>query len=449
LNFHAARRVSFFAQRRDFQHGASLFNPIDRFILQKLAEKGMSPAAEADPRTLIRRMSFDLTGLPPTPEETAAFEKAAALDKETAIAQLAERLLASPRYGERWARHWLDVVHYGDTHGYDKDKPRPNAWPYRDYVIRSLNADKPYARFVQEQIAGDVLFPGTEDGWSAPGFIAAGPWDYVGHAEVPESKADGKIARSLDRDDMVANTMNTFCATTVQCARCHNHKFDPIKQEDYCRLQAVFSALDRSDKPFDRDPEVAATRQRLESEKRRLDDERQRLNSKRTAQEDNRIGLLERRIAELKEGRSAVERVEFGYHSRIETQQDVTKWVQLDLGSIQSFQQIRYVACHDWFNRIGPGFGFPVRYKIELSNDPDFKVGVKVLENHLAADVENPGCRPNERKANEIGRCIRFNANKLAPRKNDYIFALAACRTYVHVSRSTLQDGRYRVFIEF
>ncbi|MEI6712566.1 MAG: DUF1553 domain-containing protein [Verrucomicrobiota bacterium] len=400
-------------------------NPIDRFILQKLAEKGMSPAPEADPRTLIRRITYDLTGLPPTPEETAEFEKAAAQDKEKALEQLAERLLASPRYGERWARHWLDIVHYGDTHGYDKDKPRPNAWPYRDYVIRSLNSDKPYARFIQEQIAGDVLFPGTEDGWAAPGFIAAGPWDYVGHAEVPESKTDGKIARLLDRDDMVANTMNTFCATTVQCARCHNHKFDPIKQEDYYRLQAVFAALDRADKPFDPDPQIAATRQQLENEKWRLEDERQRLNNQRTAQEEVRIGLLEKKIEELKEGRSAVERPEFGYHSQIESQQDVTKWVQLDLGSIQSFKQIRYVACHDWYNRIGPGFGFPVRYKIELSNDPSFKVGVKVLENHLDADVPNPECRPNIIQATERGRYIRFTATKLAPRKNDYIFALA------------------------
>ena len=400
-------------------------NPIDRFILEKLAEKGMSPAPEADSRTLIRRMTFDLTGLPPSPEETAAFEKAAGQDKENAVNQLAERLLASPRYGERWARHWLDVVHYGDTHGYDKDKPRPNAWPYRDYVIRALNSDKPYARFIQEQIAGDVLFPGTEDGWAAPGFIAAGPWDYVGHAEVSESKTDGKIARLLDRDDMVANTMNTFCATTVQCARCHNHKFDPIKQEDYYRLQSVFAALDRSDKPFDPDPEVAVKRQRLDSEKWRLEEERQKLNGQRTAQEEVRIGLLETKIAELKDGRSAVERPEFGYHSQIEAQQDVTKWVQLDLGSIQSFKEIRYVACHDWYNGIGPGFGFPVRYKIELSNDPDFKAGVKVLETHLDADVPNPACRPTVIQANQKGRYIRFTATKLAPRKNDYIFALA------------------------
>src|SRR5258706_275086 len=149
------------------------------------------------------------------------------------IAWSAAVVLASARYGERWARHWLDVVHFGETHGYDKDKLRPNAWPYRDYVIRALNEDKPYSRFVQEQLAGDVLFPESADGIVATGFIAAGPWDYVGHVELPESKTDGLIARYNDRDDMVMNAMSTFLSLTVHCARCHDHKFDPVSQEDY------------------------------------------------------------------------------------------------------------------------------------------------------------------------------------------------------------------------
>ncbi|HKB01792.1 MAG TPA: PSD1 and planctomycete cytochrome C domain-containing protein [Gemmataceae bacterium] len=229
-------------------------NPVDRFVLDKLREKGLAPSPGADRRTLIRRLSFDLIGLPPTPDEIEAF-----LNDPTADAyeRLVDRLLASPAYGERWARHWLDVVHYGDTHGYDKDQPRPNAWPYRDYVIRALNADKPYARFVQEQVAGDVLFPGTIDGVTALGFIAAGPWDLIGHVELPETKIDGKVARHLDRDDMVANTINTFASLTVQCAQCHNHKFDPITQEEYYRLQAVFAALDRADRPYHADPATA------------------------------------------------------------------------------------------------------------------------------------------------------------------------------------------------
>ena len=167
-----------------------------------------------------------------------------------AYEKLVDRLLASPRYGERWARHWLDVVHYGDSHGYDKDKPRPNAWPYRDYVIRAFNEDKPYARFVQEQIAGDVLFPDDPRRIVATGFIAAGPWDFVGHQELREGTTDKENTRLLDRDDMVATTMSTFTSMTAHCARCHNHKFDPIPQQDYYSLQAVFAGIDRADRPL-------------------------------------------------------------------------------------------------------------------------------------------------------------------------------------------------------
>lgn len=162
------------------------------------------------------------------------------------------------------------MVHYGDTHGYDKDKPRPNAWPYRDYVIRALNEDKPYARFIAEQIAGDVLYPGTRDGMVALGFIAAGPWDFIGHAELPETKPDGRVARHLDRDDMVANTMGAFASVTVHCAQCHNHKFDPISQEDYYSLQAVFAALDRADKKYFLDPALTERFNRLDG-RHRLD----------------------------------------------------------------------------------------------------------------------------------------------------------------------------------
>ncbi|MCA9165942.1 MAG: DUF1549 domain-containing protein, partial [Planctomycetales bacterium] len=163
--------------------------PIDRFILAKLQANGLSMAARADRRTLARRLYFDLLGLPPTPDEVAAFVEDSS---PLAYEQLVDRLLASPQYGERWARHWLDVVKYADTCGYDKDKLRPNAWPYRDYVIRAFNEDKPYERFVQEQLAGDILFPGDPDGILGLGFLAAGPWDFIGHVEVPETKIDGK-----------------------------------------------------------------------------------------------------------------------------------------------------------------------------------------------------------------------------------------------------------------
>ena len=228
-------------------------NPIDSFVTAKLAGIGLTMSPPTDARTLARRLYFDLIGLPPTPEELDAFEKDSHIDSEATLNLLVEKLLGMPEYGERWARHWLDIVHYGDTHGYDKDKPRPNAWPYRDYVIRALNEDKPYARFIEEQVAGDVLWPDTRDGIEALGFVAAGPWDFIGHAEVAESKTDGKIARHLDRDDIVSNTIGTFCSVTVHCAQCHQHKFDPISQEDYYRLHAVFSALDRTDRKYQRE----------------------------------------------------------------------------------------------------------------------------------------------------------------------------------------------------
>ena len=217
---------------------------IDQFILARLVVAGLRPSPEADRATLIRRLTFDLHGLPPTPTEVAAFES----DTDPqAYERLVDRLLASPRYGERWARHWLDVVHYGETHGYDKDKRRDHAWPYRDYVIRSLNDDKPYARFVKEQLAGDVLDPSSAELRIATGFIAAGPWDFVGHVELGEGTIEKAKTRSLDRDDMLATTMSTLASMTVHCARCHDHAFDPIPQVDYYRLQAVFAGVDRGD----------------------------------------------------------------------------------------------------------------------------------------------------------------------------------------------------------
>jgi mono/diheme cytochrome c family protein len=245
----------------------SALSSIDAFILTKLSEKGLTPTPEAGRRALIRRLTYDLHGLPPTPEEVEAFVADA---RPGAYEALVDRLLASPRYGERWGRHWLDVVHYGESHGYDKDKPRRNAWPYRDYVIAAFNADKPYRRFVEEQLAGDVLYPADPDATVALGFIAAGPWDFVGHAELREGTTDKNLTRLLDRDDMVASTMSTFVSMTAHCARCHDHKFDPIPQKDYYGLQAVFAGIDRADRPFDRDPALFARRNALLQNKREL-----------------------------------------------------------------------------------------------------------------------------------------------------------------------------------
>jgi hypothetical protein len=237
---------------------------IDQFIGDRLKANSLTPSKQADRRTLARRVFYDLHGLPPTPEEMAAFVDDPEPD---AYERLVDRLLDSPRYGERWARHWLDIVHYGDSHGYDKDKPRPNAWPYRDYIIRALNEDKPYSQFIQEQIAGDVLFPGDPRAFAATGFLAAGPWDFVGHQELREGTADKENTRLLDRDDVVATTISTFTSLTAHCARCHNHKFDPIPQTDYYGLQAVFAGVDRADRPYHDDPEINRQLQQLVREK--------------------------------------------------------------------------------------------------------------------------------------------------------------------------------------
>jgi hypothetical protein len=234
--------------------------PIDAFILAKLDEKGFAPSPEADRRTLLRRASYDLTGLPPSPQEMDAFLSEVSAD---AYEKAVDRLLASPRYGERWARHWLDAVHYADTHGHDQDRPRANAWPYRDYVIRSFNDDTPYARFVCEQLAGDVLRPEDPQALVATGFIAAGPWDESSQMHIMADTVDKKIAQNLDRDDMLTATLSTFMSVTIQCARCHNHKFDPISQAEYYALQSCFAGVDRANRPFDDDPALNRRRQDL------------------------------------------------------------------------------------------------------------------------------------------------------------------------------------------
>ena len=222
-------------------------NPIDAFVAAKLADKSLKPSPEADRRHLMRRVSFDLTGLPPSPAEVDAFIHESNESHEN-YEHLVDRLLASPRYGERWARHWMDVAHFAETHGHDQDRIRENAWPYRDYLITSLNADKPFARFAAEQVAGDVLFPDDPQAVVAHGFLASGPWDESSLRDIREDTLDRQIARYLDRDDVVSTVMQTFASVTVQCARCHDHKFDPIPQRDYYRLKAVFDGVWQPDR---------------------------------------------------------------------------------------------------------------------------------------------------------------------------------------------------------
>ncbi|MFM9061408.1 MAG: DUF1553 domain-containing protein [Pirellula sp.] len=406
-------------------------NPIDAFITSKLKEKGLPQSSLADRSTLIRRLYFDLIGLPPSPDQVAEFVNDPRTD-EQAYGELVDRLLESPRYGERWARHWLDVVHFGETHGYDKDKLRPNAWPYRDYVIAALNSDKPYRRFIEEQIAGDVLYPGTADGIEALGFISAGPWDFIGHAEVPESKIDGKVARHLDRDDMVSTAIGTFNSLTVGCAQCHNHKFDPIPQKDYYRLQAVFAGVDRADRLYDRDPQVATRRTQLDQQLAEITKEQKAIEDQILQKAGAPLVELDRQIAEATKAASGNERPEFGYHSQIESREDSAKWVQVDLGQTVEIDSIELVGCHDTFNNIGAGFGFPVRFLLQACDDPEFKSGVITLVDQTSEDFPNPGVIPQrfaiaiKEGKHVAARYVRVTATKLVHRlPTDYIFALA------------------------
>ena len=206
-------------------------NPIDAFIRLKLSDKGLSPAPAADKRTLIRRVHYDLIGLPPTFEEVEAFAEDRAPD---AYEKLIDRLLASPHYGERWARYWLDVVRYAETCGYERDQPKPNVWKYRDWVVKAFNDDMPYDRFVLEQLAGDELPNRTESSVIATGFIRLGTWN-----DEPNDPNEYKYDRL---EDMVGATSTAFLAMTVKCARCHDHKFDAIRQTDYYKMAGAFWA---------------------------------------------------------------------------------------------------------------------------------------------------------------------------------------------------------------
>ena len=211
---------------------SAIRNPIDAFIVAKLKSKGLALAPPADRRTLVRRLSFDLVGLPPTPKEVDAFVADRSPD---ACEKLVDRLLASPHYGERWARHWLDLARYAESEGFKSDEMRPNAWRYRDYVIQSLNADKPYDRFIREQIAGDELYPDDPDALIATGFCRHWP---------DESNAQNlKSRRQEILNDITETVGSSILGLTVGCARCHDHKYDPITQKDYYRLQAFFAAV--------------------------------------------------------------------------------------------------------------------------------------------------------------------------------------------------------------
>lgn len=236
---------------------------IDAFVDAKLIEKGLHRSPPADPMTWLRRVTFDLTGLPPTPEEAAAFhESQRAHGLHEAYAAVVERLLQSPRYGERWAQHWLDVVRYADTHGFEVNTERPNAWPYRDYVIRAFNSDTPYDRFIKEQIVGDAM---GED--AATGFLVTASVLLPG--QIGKDEPSKRLARQDSIDEIVVNIGQTFLGLSIGCARCHDHKFDPITAKDYYSMQAFVAGVEYGDREL-RTPEAIAAREEMKHVKSQL-----------------------------------------------------------------------------------------------------------------------------------------------------------------------------------
>lgn len=232
---------------------APIRGAIDAFLEARLQEEGLAAAPEADRRTLIRRLSFDLIGLPPTHEAVQRFESDEAPD---AYERLVDQLLANPEHGARWARHWLDLVRYAESDGYKQDAYRQAAWRYRDYVVRAFNSDKPYNRFVAEQLAGDEIAPGDPEALVATGYLRAGIYEY--------NQKDARTQWSVILNEITDVTSDVFLGMGLGCARCHDHKFDPLLQQDYFRLQAFFTPiLPRDDVPAARPDEVAAYRERL------------------------------------------------------------------------------------------------------------------------------------------------------------------------------------------
>lgn len=235
--------------------------PLDRFILAALDAKGLKPSPEADRRTLLRRLSFDLIGLPPNVEEVDAFVNDRSAD---AYERLVDRLLASKHYGERWARHWLDVVRFGESDGFERNAARPNAWHYRDWVIRALNDDLPYDEFCRLQLAGDVLRPTDPDAVKAAGFLVAG----IHNTVLPMNAVAKETAFQDELEDLVGTIGQTFLGLTANCGRCHEHKFDPISQKDYYRIASAVSGVRHGERTVS----MAQYAEGVEKRRRRVDE---------------------------------------------------------------------------------------------------------------------------------------------------------------------------------
>jgi cytochrome c553 len=353
---------------------ARAVDSIDAIVNRARIRQGLTASRPADKLTLLRRVTFDLTGLPPSPKTILAYQKDVS---PHAYQQLIERLLVSKGFGEQQARYWLDVTHFGETHGFDKDKRRDDAHLYKHWVISAFNNDLPVDTFVQHQLAGDVIAPSSRSAVIATGFLAAGPWDFVGQVELPDGVVEKAKTRNLDRDDILTSTMQTFTGLSVQCARCHDHKFDPIPQRDYYALQSVFAGLERTSRPL-----PSATGQKTNA------------------------------------GPSPTN----GWHSAIETMPDVQHWVQVDYQIPMAGTDLRITPARPTDFQDTPGFGFPQRFRIDVTHaDGTATCALDSTER----DYDNPGANPVIVRITKPITAVRITATKLWKRTNDYIFALA------------------------
>ena len=374
---------------------------IDSLLRSKLAEAELTPAPRADRRTLIRRATIDLTGLPPTPGQVSAFVTDPDGD-EAAFRKVVDRLLASPSYGERWGRHWLDVTRYADTAGFANDYERPNAWRYRDYVIRSFNNDKPYDRFVLEQIAGDELFPDDPEAILATGFLRMGPWEHTGMSVTA-------ITRQQWLDDVTHATATAFLGLTLGCAKCHDHKFDPIPTRDYYRVQAAFATTAFAKRPLPFLPEEDASG--FAEGKKRI----QGLIAQLQAKRDRYAEINERHLME-KFGVTRIEDV-----PRVSRMQDagltdeqmwarriINKHLSHHAESIKRYEPLAFSVSsglvQDW-NDIGPGGAGSYMKKPDYEN-----VEMHVL---VGGSIESPGERVAPGVLSAIEQFSGFQAPRL------------------------------------
>ena len=267
-------------------------NPVDAFLLKRLEGKGLSFSVDADPVALLRRATLDFTGLPPRLDDLDRPGSGRSLVGEGWDAQV-DRLLASPHFGERWGRHWLDVARYTESQGFEYDRLRNNAWHYRDYVIRSFNSDKPYDRFMMEQVAGDVLKPVMSDGIIATSMLVCGPYDQAGNSQ--RNQTQRMKTREEEMEDLVSCVTQGFLGMTVNCARCHAHKFDPIPQTDYYRIKSVFDGVFHGERDFGSQAEREARLKKVAA-----------LNAK--------IAELAKKVAELEASIAAINAARFRSH---------------------------------------------------------------------------------------------------------------------------------------